>query len=123
MSPPGGIVHQRLCSLLMYIRKPLIFGLSGASWRKYWVESHCFLGEIVSFDIARVTLAISKDTISPRKQWLSTQYFRHDAPDRPNINGFRIYIKSEHNLWCTIPPGGDIFGHKAALFVVRSCIS
>src|SRR6185369_11057872 len=54
MSPPGGIVHQRLCSLLMYIRKPLIFGLSGASWRKYWVESHCFLGEIVSFDIARV---------------------------------------------------------------------
>jgi len=37
---------------------------------------------------------------------------REDASNRPNINGGGVVGETQHDLWRSIPPGSNVFGHE-----------
>jgi hypothetical protein len=74
--------------------------------------------------------------VPTREEGTSGKQLGKDAPNCPDINrlpGFIIqstqsryvdphlgvHLERQHDLWCAIPPGGDILGHEANVLARR----
>ena len=51
--------------------------------------------------------------VPAREEWLAREHLGQDAPNRPDVDSFCVLLEGKHDLWRTVPSGGDIFGHEA----------
>ena len=57
------------------------------------------------------------EVVLARKYGAIREHFCQNTANRPDINGLGVALGVEHNLWCSVPPGGHIFGQEPSMIV------
>ena len=57
------------------------------------------------------------EVVLARKYGAIREHLSQDATNRPDIDGLSIALGVEHDLWRSVPPGGDVLGQEPSVVV------
>lgn len=53
--------------------------------------------------------------VNAGKDRLSDEHLGEDAAHAPDVNGGRVLLPGEDELWRAVPSGGDVLGHDSSV--------
>lgn len=51
--------------------------------------------------------------ISSGEEGFTRKHLSEDAAYGPDVNGLCVLFEGKHDLGCSVPTGGDVFGHES----------
>mmetsp|Transcript_21232 Transcript_21232/g.35395 ORF Transcript_21232/g.35395 Transcript_21232/m.35395 type:complete len:210 (-) Transcript_21232:175-804(-) len=57
--------------------------------------------------------------VVPWEERLALQHLRKDTPNGPNVNGRGVIHPGAQYLWCAVPTGTNVLGHRTRLKLLR----